>query len=466
MSIWERFKRRYIGDKTFYRLVLTIVVPIIVQNSISNFVNLLDNIMVGQVGTDQMSGVAIANQLIFVFNLCVFGALSGADIYGAQFFGAKDLEGVRHTFRFKLICMLLLLAGSFFVLLTYGENLLKLYLTGDSGAGDAELTLRCGLEYLRIILISIPAFGMTQIYAGTLRVCGETLLPMKAGLFAVLTNFVLNYLLIFGVGGVIPAMGTAGAAIATVTSRYVELGYILLKTKRQRKRYAFLDGVYKTLRIPKALAASILKRGMPLFINEGMWSAGMAALTQQYSLRGLTVVAALNISSTIANLFNTVFLAMGNAIAVLAGQALGARDNERAKSTVSKVMATSVSSCFVMGGLLILFAPLVPRLYNTEQSVRDLATMFMITAACCMPINAYAHCCYFTLRSGGRTIITFLFDSFFTWVVCVSSAYALANYTSLPITTIYPIVTSLELIKCIAGGILVHKGVWINNIVD
>lgn len=466
MQRLERFKRKFIGDRAFYKLVLTIVAPIIIQNSISNFVNLLDNIMVGQVGTDQMSGVAIANQLIFVFNLFLFGALSGADIYGAQFFGAGDLEGVRHTFRFKLICTVLLLAVSGFVFLAFGTDLINLYLTGDSGTSDAALTLSTAQEYLKIMLLGLPAFAMTQIYAGTLRVCGETMLPMKAGLFAVLTNFVLNYILIFGVGTIIPAMGTAGAAIATVTSRYVEIVYILIKTKTKRVKFPYLNGLYKTLRIPKKLTISIIKRGAPLFVNEGLWSMGMAALMQQYSIRGLAVVAALNIASTISNLFNAVFLSMGNAIAVLAGQALGANDRERAKSVAWKVIATSVFSCLIMGGLLAIASPFLPKLYNTEESVRNLATLFMITAACCMPVNAFAHCCYFTLRSGGKTIITFLFDSVFTWVVCVSTAYLLANYTDMPITILYPLCSALEIIKCIVGGILVNKGVWINNIVD
>ena len=100
--------KKYIGDKHFYRMVLVVVVPIMIQNGITNFVSLLDNIMVGQVGTEQMSGVAIANQLIFVFNLCIFGAVSGAGIFGAQFYGSGDHEGVRDTLRFKLVTSLAL----------------------------------------------------------------------------------------------------------------------------------------------------------------------------------------------------------------------------------------------------------------------------------------------------------------------------------------------------------------------
>ena len=121
---------RYIGDRAFYRHVLGIAVPIIIQNGITNFVSLLDNIMVGQVGTIPMSGVSIVNGLIFVFNLCIFGASSGAGIFTAQFHGSAATEGVRYTFRFKfLICLLLgLLGGTIFAL--KGSTLIGLYLTG------------------------------------------------------------------------------------------------------------------------------------------------------------------------------------------------------------------------------------------------------------------------------------------------------------------------------------------------
>ena len=101
----KKWIHKFIGDKAFYKMVLTVAVPIMIQNGITNFVGLLDNIMVGRVGTVQMSGVAIVNQLMMVFNLAIFGAISGAGIFGAQFFGCKDHKGVQHTFRFKIyIC--------------------------------------------------------------------------------------------------------------------------------------------------------------------------------------------------------------------------------------------------------------------------------------------------------------------------------------------------------------------------
>ena len=184
--------KKYIGDKHFYRMVLVVVVPIMIQNGITNFVSLLDNIMVGQVGTEQMSGVAIANQLIFVFNLCIFGAVSGAGIFGAQFYGSGDHEGVRDTLRFKLVTSLALFLIAALVFTGAGEQLIRLYLNGEGEGVDAEKTLAYGMAYLKIMIPGLLPFVLVQSYAGTLRETGEAMLPMKAGIISVMVNLLLN----------------------------------------------------------------------------------------------------------------------------------------------------------------------------------------------------------------------------------------------------------------------------------
>ena len=194
----KNFKKKFIGDKAFYAMVLGITVPIIIQNGITNFVNLLDNIMVGQLGTEQMSGVSIVNQLIFVYNLCIFGGLSGAGIFTSQYYGQKDDEGIRHTFRYKLWMAVILTAGAIALFWLIGDSLINLYLSGSSDGGDLAATLSYGRTYLNIMLFGLPAFMMLQVYASTLRECGETVVPMKAGMAAVLVNLVFNYFLIYG----------------------------------------------------------------------------------------------------------------------------------------------------------------------------------------------------------------------------------------------------------------------------
>ena len=140
--------RKLIGDKQFYKHVLTVALPIMIQNGITNFVSLLDNIMVGRVGTTEMTGVAIANQLVFVFNLCMFGCVSASGIFTAQFFGRGDHKGVADSMRFKLYSGLLILAVGIGVFAAFGEPLVNLYLQGEGSAEDAARSLACGTEYL------------------------------------------------------------------------------------------------------------------------------------------------------------------------------------------------------------------------------------------------------------------------------------------------------------------------------
>ncbi len=454
-----------IGDRAFYAMVLAIVVPIIIQNAITNFVNLLDNIMVGQVGTEQMSGVSIANQLLFVYNLCVFGGIAGAGIFSAQFYGADNQDGVRHCFRYKLYVCALLMAGALGVFLLGGRFLITRFLHDEADPARVELTLKHAQAYLRIMLVGLLPFSLTQVYAGTLRESGETKLPMYAGIAAVFVNLAFNWLLIFGHLG-FPKLGVEGAAIATVLSRYVELAIVVVYTHRHEERYRFARGVYKSLRIPAPLARDITVKGMPLLINEALWSSGMTLLAQCYSVRGLNVVAAMNISNTISNLFAVTIFSMGSATAILVGQSLGANDMDEARTRAWRLTAFALAITVATLAVMNLVAPLIPRVYRTSDEVRTLATQFLRIYAFCMPLFSFCNSAYFILRSGGKTLITFLFDCGYTWVIAVPLAWCLVHLTALPVAVIYLCVQLADFIKCVFGFILLKKGVWMNNMVE
>ena len=319
--------RKYIGDKKFYKMVMTVAVPIMIQNFITNFVSMLDNIMVGQVGTAQMSGVSIVNQILFVLNLCIFGATSGAGIFTAQFVGSGDREGVRSTFRFKLIACAMLTVLATVIFISFGKPLISFYLKGEgASAQESSQYLSYGWDYLLVMLWGLPPFAISNVYSSTLREHGETVVPMVSGISAVLVNLTFNYILIFGHFGA-PAMGVVGAAIATVMSRYVELAVVALWTHTHTEKMPFAKGLYKTLKVPAALTQQIIRKGMPILVNEALWSTGMALLTQCYSVRGLAVVAAVNISSTINNTVGVAYRSMGNAVGIIIGQKLGAGES-------------------------------------------------------------------------------------------------------------------------------------------
>ena len=456
---------RFIGDKAFYRTLMTIIIPVILQNGITNLVSLLDNIMVGAVGTEQMSGVSIVNQLMFVFNLCIFGGLSGAGIFTAQFYGKGDTEGVRHTFRFKMMLCAGIIVAGVVVFLAAGESLVGMYLHEGGETGDIAATAMYGKDYMMVMLWGLLPFALTQAYASTLRETGETMLPMKAGVVAILVNLVLNWVLIFGNLGA-PKMGVAGAALATVISRYVETFIVMAWTHRHTDRNPFIIKAYRSMHVPAALVKQICRKGMPLLMNEMLWSCGIAMLTQSYSTRGLAVVAGLNICTTITNLFNVVWLSMGTAVSIIVGQQLGANEFKKAEESMWRIMAFSVLSALAMAVMLFLVAPLFPMMYNTSQEVRDIATGLLRVVAFSGPLHACCHTSYFTLRSGGKTGITFVFDSVYLWVVSIPLARILATGTAWPILIVYGAVQYIDILKCVLGCYLLKKGVWINNIVN
>lgn len=464
--MWKKFKSKFIGDKRFYQYVLYLAVPMIVQNAITSFVSFLDNIMVGQIGTEQMSGVAIINQLMFVFNICIFGGVSGAGIFGTQFYGKGDYEGQKYAFRFKLYTSALI---TIFALCLFGfcnTQLISLYLSDSGSVGDITLALKYGKEYLAIMMAGLVPFALSQTYISSIRETGQTFVPMLAGIVAVITNLILDYILIFGIGDVIPAMGVSGAAIATVIARFVECIIVVVWTHMHANKNPYIAGAFKSFRIPGNIFKDILIKGTPLMLNEMLWASGMAVIVQCYAVRGLEVVAAQNISSTITNLFNIVYIQLGSCISIVVGQLLGAGKLKEARDADNKMIFFSVGCCAVVSAIMVAVGRFFPSIYNTEESIKELARMFILISALAMPLCAFSHCAYFTLRSGGKTIVTFLFDSVYTWVLIIPFAYILANHTSLSIIAVFFLVQFTEIIKVIIGFFMVKSGVWLQNIVD
>lgn len=445
-------------------MVLAVVVPIVVQNAITNFVSLLDNIMVGQVGTEQMSGVAIGNQLMFVFNLCIFGGFGGAGIFTSQYHGKGDPEGIRYTMHFKAVLGIILLVAGGCVFIFADDFLISKFLHDGSATGDLELTLQSGKEYLAMMLWGLVPFVISQIYCGTLREVGETVLPMKAGVTAVFVNLFLNWVFIYGNLGM-PKLGVRGAALATAIARVVECSIVMVWAHKHTDRFPFMKGVWKSLGLPASLTWDIIRKGMPLLLNETIWALSMTIINQSYSTRGLAVVAAVNISSTVSNMFNVIFMAMGNALGIIVGKQLGQGKTGEAVDTDRKIIAFAVAICVVMGSAAVFMGSLFPQLYNTTQEVRDLAAYFIRISGLLMPVFAFLHCCYFTLRCGGKTGVTFLFDCGFVCCVSLPLAYGLAHFTHIPIMLMYPICQGVEVLKCILGYILVKKRIWVNNLV-
>ncbi len=459
------FREKYIGDRKFYKHALAIALPMIVQNMITTFVSMLDNIMVGQIGTAEMSGVSIVNQFIFIFNLTLFGGLSGASIFGAQFYGKQDYEGQKYTFRFRLVLAAIIVLVFALIFGFFQDPLIRLFLSTDDSPAIIQATLSSGKTYMGIMIISMIPFAIGQAYASTLRECGETRVPMIAAFAAVGVNLFLDYALIFGKFG-FPCLGVAGAAIATVLAKTIEASYMVIWTHAHTSRIHCMAGVYRGFYMPGYLVADIIKRGCPLLANEFLWSLGMSVIAQCYSVRGIDVVAARNIASTLSNLFGVVYVQLGACTGIIVGALLGAGELEKARDTDNKMIVFSMIFTIIVAIIMLPISFLFPDLYNTEEEVRSLATYFLLITCGAMPIWSYTNSCYFTLRCGGKTGITFLFDFVFTYFVMIPVAFVLTRFTNWDIHVVIPLVTYSELLKVVVGYLLVRSDLWIVNLVD
>lgn len=460
----SKFKEKYIGDKAFYKSVLLMVVPMIMQNLVTNFVSLIDNIMVGRIGTEQMNGVSIVNQFIFVFNITVFGAVAGPGIFGAQFFGKGDSEGQKYSFRFRIFIVTLIIAVGSAIFYFFDDQLISLFISSDDAIENAELTLDYGKEYMLIMIIGLIPFGIGQAYSSVVRECGETKIPMIGAISAVGVNLILDYGLIFGKLG-FPKMGVKGAAIATVVSKFIEAFVVMIWAHTHTEKNKYIVGVYRSFNIPSELVKRMIKKGTPLLLNEFLWAAGMAVIAQCYSVRGLDVVAARNISSTMTNLFGAVYIQLGACIGIIVGAKLGANKLKDARTTDNKLLFFSVAVTVVIAVAVLPLSGIFPLLYNTEDKIRSLASYMIVIQAAAMPLWAYTNACYFTLRSGGKTGLTFIFDFGYTFILMIPLAFILAHFTGMNIRLLFAVVTFSEIVKVAIGYFMVKSDLWINNIV-
>ena len=455
--------RKFIGSKSFYKEVIAIILPIMIQQGITTFVGLLDNVMVGQLNGDAISGVAIANQIMFIVNICFIGGLAGPGIFVSQYFGAKDENSLKEAFRVKVILTIFVTIVSMSLLIVFKEPLIRAFAKSDSGASGVynERVIKYGVDYLSILIFSLPIFGVIQLFASTFREIKETKVPMFAGIVAVVVNMTFNAVLIFGYLG-FPKLEVRGAAIATVIARVFELG-VLLYIAYSRKM-VFTQDIYKKFKISKQRFKTILKKTIPLLTNELLWSSSTTIILFAYSQRGTSVVEAFTISNTVANLFFIIFGALATGISVMVGNELGANQIELAKDNAYKLLFFALVTCLSFGVILAVIAPFAPLLYNVSAAVRWQATQFMWVVAALMWVFAFNAGIFFILRAGGMVIITFVFDALFAWVIAVPIALILSIYTDIPILLVYAIVEGVSLFKALFGIHLIKDGKWARNL--
>ena len=455
--------KKFIGNKQFYKNLLIVCIPIVLSQLITQFVGLLDNLMVGQLTPAEYNGVAIANQFMFIFNLAVFGANAGPSIFATQYHGAKNIEGVKETIRYKwIICFVILFLGTL-VFTLFDDSLFNLFIHEENlDSVNPEEVIKFGKEYLSIMIFGLLPFVITEIYSTCLREVKQTFIPMLANIIAVVLNMILNYILIFGKFG-LPTLGVKGAAIATVIARFVCCAIVVIFS-HCTKKYNFVNCIFNRLIPTKKSFINIFKGSYLLLINEFLWSFGMTLLNYCYSFKGLEVVAAMNIVSTVSNLFGLLGTSVGIGISVILGQQLGSNQLKEAKEDSTKYIFFSVVLGLLITILMFFIKDPILSLYKFDSNILDVAGKLIIISSFLVVVRTYSITCYFIMRSGGKIFITFLFDSVFTIVIRFGITFLFVKLTNLNIFYIYFISEILEVIKIVIGTILVKKGVWVNKL--
>ncbi|MDI6452737.1 MATE family efflux transporter [Peloplasma aerotolerans] len=446
--------KHLVGDRAFYKTLISVAAPLVLQQLITTSVQLVDNVMVGRLGEQAIGSVAVVNQLYFIVILVTFGALGGAGIFTAQYYGSKDYDRLKETFRFKVIVGFLIATLSFILFTLFGRTFMSLFT-------DNPVTIQGGLNYLNIIKWSAFPWILSVAISNTFREIGITKPLLKISIFTILANTALNFILIFGLFG-FPALGIIGAAIATLIARVLEfvLTLILLNTKGS----IFNTKLLKMFVINKKLLSSIVIMAIPLTINELLWSSGQTAYLHAYSTRGDSALAAMNITGAISQLVFVMFGGIATAVAVMVGNTLGKNELEQAKDNAKKLIAFSVGVAIIAGMILFILSFFILGIYDVVDTTKQIAAFNIRVNALFIPFYSFNVALYFTLRAGGDTKSTMLIDSGYMWVVPVPIAMVLAYFTQLPVTLMFLIVQSMEIPKMLFGLSRYQKGYWIKNL--
>lgn len=447
---------KFIGTKDFYQETIRIALPIMLQQFVTSFVNLIDNVMIGSVGATALTSVSVANQFYMIFNSMLFGCCGAACIFIAQFYGAGDHKRCQRVLNINLLMSLA--AAFLFTLIGFiGPSfVLGLFTKTPS-------ILNLGVDYLDIIKYSFFPNAISFTIMMALRAVAINKVQIKIGLIAVATNTFLNYCLIFGHFG-LPMMGVRGAAIATLIARCVEcVAYCLIL---YRQKYFFKFDFKGMIHIDRELVSKMLIKALPLTLNEIFFSLGIAMLFKSYIRVDEHLVAAVTVVNTVINIAFIIFGGLSNAVSIMVGKRLGANELDEAKDNATKLI---VFGCFVslfISTILFVVAKYIPYAYHLSSDINETITLLLRIKSFLLPVYVVNVCAFYILRAGGDARSTLILDSGMLWFVNVTVSTFVSLTMDIPLPTFYLLVESLDIVKMMVAFYYLKKGTWIKNLTD
>ncbi len=442
-------------DTNFYTSLFTIAIPIMLQNLISSFVNMIDTVMIGQLGTAEIAAVGLGNQVFFLFTMILFGVCSGAAVFTAQYWGKKDIEGIRKNTGLGLL--IVTAVGAIFTIasMTAPRFIIALY-------SNDETVIDLGAAYLRSVAPCFIPFAISFLFTIIMRTIEKVKLSMVATLIALSVNVVLNYLFIFGAGP-IPAMGVVGAALATVIARFIELGIVLGVS--YGKKYAIAGNLKDLFSFDLVFATRFFSITFPVIVNELLWSLGITMQSVIFARTNTDAIAAFNITNTVSQLTWVIFIGLGNGAAVLIGKKIGEGSEAEARDYASRI---TLFAPLVAAGIAIFLIPLswtLPYLFNVNANVFSIISLMFIILTISYPFRAFNMAMVIGVsRAGGDTVFCMVYDIFFMWILALPLAAAASFIFHAPIWIIYLCLATEEPLKMFIGLARLRSGKWLNNV--
>lgn len=446
--------KKLIGTKAFYKEAIMIALPIMLQQFVTSFVNLIDNVMIGSVGASALTSITVANKYYMVFNSTLLGFCGAAGIFIAQYFGAKNNKRCQDVFNINMLVDVF--AAVFFMIFAW---LCPTFILGLFTKTPEIMSL--GLDYLGVIKYSYIPMAISFTVVMALRAVAINAIQLKVGLVTVATNTFLNYCLIYGNFG-FPTLGVKGAAIATLIARIVEM--VIYLVVLFRKKHFFCWDFKGMLHFDWKLFRSMLNKAIPLTLNEILFSVGMAMIFKSYMRVDEYLVAGITVVDTVINIFFIIFGGLSSAVSILIGKRLGANELEEAKDNAYKLIAFGVMVAAAMGVILYIVAAYIPSIYNLDDNINVVITTLLRIKAFLLPVYVINVCAFFTLRAGGDARSTLMMDSGFLWGVSVLVSTILSIYTPIGLVTLFVVVESLDIIKLLVATYYLKKGTWIRNL--
>ncbi|MFM8367390.1 MAG: MATE family efflux transporter [Chloroflexota bacterium] len=447
----------FLKDRSFLREMLTIALPISFQQLINASLNMIDVIMVGQLGEASIAALGLSNQVFFVFILLLFGLTSGMAIFTAQFWGKQEVDPIR-----KVLGMCLAITSAIALLFTLATTLMPRTVLGFY-TNDTEV-IEIGASYLSIVGFSYIPVAIATSYIATLRSIHLVKLTVVATISALVFKTILGYILIFGMFG-LPALGVRGAAIGTASGWTLELILLLILVYTQKTPLAANPLTFFSFDF--VFFGRVLKTTLPALANEMFWSLGITTYNAIYARIGTDSIAAINVNATIEELGFVVFMGLGNACAVMVGNRIGAGKKEEAFETVRRVVILAMLSAWTVGLIVFLLRDVVVNLYDLSPSGEYNVRMLMLMMACTLWIRMFNFSTFIgALRAGGDTRFALLMELCSIWLIGVPAAYIGAFVLHFPVYIVYLMVALEEVAKAFVSGWRVYSRKWIHDLVN